>query len=211
MSARADTSAVAARIARLELHRPLKQGNFTADQLDETNWEPVDKEEFRRLWQAEVDEAASSLKQEQLISRPACCCRSGTSCRPTTCGSAGFARAMAAHRSVAKSTVFQSCVASSGWSTSPPSQLMTLCRRFGLRPSNGGECDGKLTLKRSLVNGRQRLELTGWIAALLDWYKAQGCFTESIRYQSRLFVPLAESAPSISALRSSRVLPNGIQ
>jgi hypothetical protein len=47
-------------------------------------------------------------------------------------------------------------------------------------------------------------------AALLDWYKAQGCFTESIRYQTRLFVPLAESAPTISALRSSRILPNGI-
>jgi hypothetical protein len=46
-----------------------------------------------------------------------------------------------------------------------------------------------LTLKRSLVNGTQRLELTGWSAARLDWYKAQGCFTEIIRYQTRLFVP----------------------
>jgi len=46
-----------------------------------------------------------------------------------------------------------------------------------------------LTLKRSLVNRSQRLELTGWSAVRLDWYKAQGCFTEIIRYQTRLFVP----------------------
>lgn len=55
-----------------------------------------------------------------------------------------------------------------------------------------------LTLKRSLVNGGQRLELTGWSGARLDWYKAQGCFTEIIRYQTRLFVPL-DGAPSILA------------
>ena len=46
-----------------------------------------------------------------------------------------------------------------------------------------------LTLKRSLVNGAQRLELDGWSAARLDWYKAQGCFTEIIRYRTRRFGP----------------------
>jgi hypothetical protein len=59
-----------------------------------------------------------------------------------------------------------------------------------------------LTLKRSLVNGSQRLELTGWSAARLDWYKAQGCFTEIIRYQTRLFLPLNEGAAIISTLHS---------
>jgi hypothetical protein len=47
-----------------------------------------------------------------------------------------------------------------------------------------------LTLKRSLVNGTQRLELTGWSIARLDWYKAQGCFTEIIRFQTRLLYRL---------------------
>ena len=55
-----------------------------------------------------------------------------------------------------------------------------------------------LTLKRSLVNGAQRLELAGWSAARLDWYKVQGCFTEIIRYQTRLFVPL-DGASSVLA------------
>lgn len=55
-----------------------------------------------------------------------------------------------------------------------------------------------LTLKRSLVGGAQRLELTGWSAARLDWYKAAGCFTEIVRYQTRLFVP-TEGAASVLA------------
>ena len=61
----------------------------------------------------------------------------------------------------------------------------------------------KLMVKRSLVNGSQRLELTGWSVARLDWYKAQGCFTEIIRYQTRLFVPIEGAASVISRLASS--------
>jgi hypothetical protein len=57
-----------------------------------------------------------------------------------------------------------------------------------------------LTLKRCLVNGAQRLELTGWSAARLDWYKAQGCFTEIIRYQTRLFVPTDGGAAVLARL-----------
>ena len=60
----------------------------------------------------------------------------------------------------------------------------------------------KLMVKRSLVNGSQRLELTGWGAARLDWYKAQGCFTEIIRYKTRLFVPIDSAASVIARLTS---------
>lgn len=61
----------------------------------------------------------------------------------------------------------------------------------------------KLMVKRSLVNGSQRIELTGWSVARLDWYKAQGCFTEIIRYQTRLFVPIEGAASVIARLASS--------
>lgn len=54
--------------------------------------------------------------------------------------------------------------------------------------------------KRSLVNGTQRLELAGWSAARLDWYKAQGCFAEIIRYQTRLFVPTPGAAGILARL-----------
>jgi hypothetical protein len=61
----------------------------------------------------------------------------------------------------------------------------------------------QLMVKRSLVNGSQRIELTGWSAARLDWYKAAGCFTEIIRYQTRLFVPIEGAAGVIARLASS--------
>ena len=54
------------RITRYKLVRPLKRGHLTADQLAESSWEPVDEQAFRAAWQAEVDEAFSSLKRELL-------------------------------------------------------------------------------------------------------------------------------------------------
>lgn len=48
-----------------------------------------------------------------------------------------------------------------------------------------------LTIKRSIVNGSQRIELVGFPADRLAWLKAAGCFTEVIQYRTRLFVPVA--------------------
>ncbi len=61
-----------------------------------------------------------------------------------------------------------------------------------------------LILKRSLVNGSQRLELAGFAPARLPWYKAQGCFTEIIRYQTRLFVPVDRAAEMLARLHNDK-------
>ena len=189
-----------ARIARFELVRPLKRGYLTADQLGESSWEPTDAAEFRRLWQAEVDEAATSHKRERLhlatglllpvwdklpsdyvrVSRISA--RDGRSllgrevplhCVPELCQALGLGR----EHAFSAEQVVEAVLAGR------PMQV------------KGRET---LTLKRSLVNGAQRLELAGWSAARLDWYKAHGCFTEIIRYQTRLFVPL-DGASSVLA------------
>ena len=57
-----------------------------------------------------------------------------------------------------------------------------------------------LNVKRSLVNGSQRIELTGFSPQRLDWYKAKGCFTEIIRYRTRLFVRTNEAARILTNL-----------
>lgn len=44
-------------------------------------------------------------------------------------------------------------------------------------------------LRRSLVMGKPRLELTGSIASSLAEFKSIGCFTEIIQWKTRLFVP----------------------
>lgn len=58
----------------------------------------------------------------------------------------------------------------------------------------------QLVLRRSLVNSSQRLELAGFAPARLAWYKAQGCFTEIIRYKTRLFVPVDRAAEILARL-----------
>ena len=58
----------------------------------------------------------------------------------------------------------------------------------------------QLILRRSLVNGSQRLELVGFGATRLAWYKAQGCFTEIIRYKTRLFVPVDRASDVLARL-----------
>jgi hypothetical protein len=80
----------------------------------------------------------------------------------------------------------------------PPDELAATVLRSGRPlPFRGPE---ELALKRSLVNGSQRLELTGFAPARLAWYKAQGCFTEIIRYQTRLFVPVDGAAAVLAGL-----------
>lgn len=95
------------------LLRPLKRGYLTADQLEESSWEPVEAGEFRRLWQSEAEEAASGVERERLH--------------------------------LATGLLL------------PVWDKPMEVRGREPRP-----------LKRSLVNGSQRVELTGWSAMGLD-------------------------------------------
>jgi hypothetical protein len=185
------------RVSRFELVRPLKRSHLTAEQLDESSWEPVDLAEFRGLWQAEAEEAAASHKRERMhlatglllpvwdklpsdyvrVSRISA--RDGTSllgrevplhCVPELCQALGLENDQA----FSAEQVVEAVLAAG-------------------RPIQVKSREA-LLLKRSLVNGAQRLELAGWSAPRLEWYKAQGCFTEIIRYQTRLFVPTTTAA-----------------
>jgi hypothetical protein len=192
-----------ARIARFELYRPLKRGYVTADQLEESSWEPVEVGEFRRLWEGEVDEAASSVKHERLH------LATGLLLPVWDKLPTDHVRVSRISASDGRSLLGRDV---------PVHCVPELCRLLGLDHGSTIAADHivqavlatgramkvkgreQLTLKRSLVNGGQRLELTGWSAARLDWHKAQGCFTEIIRYHTRLFVPLGEGASIISKL-----------
>ena len=192
------------RISRFELVRPLKTGHLTADLLEDSHWQPLGHEAFRAAWTAEVDEAAASLKRERLhlatglllpvwdklpsdfvrVSRISA--KDGGSLLgrevPIHAVPELFRALGLEHQNSLSSDEIAQAVLSSG------------------RPMDVAGREG-LTLKRSLVGGSQRLELIGWSAARLDWYKAQGCFTEIIRYQTRLFLPLDGAANILSRLR----------
>jgi hypothetical protein len=190
-----------ARMARFELLRPLKRGYMTAEQLGESSWEPVEANEFRGLWQTEVDDATSSLKRERLH------LATGLLLPVWDKLPSDHVRVSRISASDGRSLLGREI---------PVHAVSGLCQALGLDTGPAISCDrlmqavlatGRaidlktremLTLKRSLVNGAHRLELFGWSSARLDWYKAQGCFTEIIRYRTRLFVPLLD-APVILA------------
>ncbi len=181
------------RVTRHELVRPLKRGHLTADQLAESSWEPVDEQAFRAAWQAEVDEALSSLKRERLhlatgLLLPVWDKLPKDHVRVSRI-SASDGRSLLG-REVPLHAVGDICNAlgiDARPDIAPDSLIKAVLTSGRAMPVRARET---LTLKRSLVNGAQRLELTGWSASRLDWYKAQGCFTEIIRFQTRLFVPI---------------------
>ena len=181
------------RITRYELVRPLKRGHLTAEQLAESSWEPVDEATFRTAWQAEVDEALSSLKRERLhlatgLLLPVWDKLPADHVRVSRI-SASDGRSLLG-REVPLHAVAEICGAL-GLDAAPsiaPDELVRAVLTSG-RPM-AVKAREALMLQRRLVNSSHRLELTGWSASRLDWYKAQGCFTEIIRFQTRLFVPL---------------------
>jgi hypothetical protein len=191
------------RIARFEMIRPLKRTHIPAEQLAESNWEVIEQPEFVRLWQAEVDEATSSCKRERLH------LATGLLLPVWDKLPSDYVRVSRIAAKDGNSLLGREV---------PVHSVPDLCRTLGLeeasvlsaeeivqavmRSGRPMEVRGReaLTLKRSLVNGAQRLELAGWSAARLDWYKAQGCFTEIIRYQTRLFVPTDQANAILARL-----------
>ncbi|MEO0031786.1 MAG: hypothetical protein RIS94_1544, partial [Pseudomonadota bacterium] len=191
------------RVRRYELVRPLKRTFLSVDDLADSSWEPVDAGVFRECWQREVTEASATLRHERLH-------------LATGLLLPVWDKLPSDHVRVARLS------ARDGRSLLgrevPGSHVPALCRALGLgaveplapdvlieavlttgRAMEFASADA-VVVKRSLVNGSQRLELTGWSAARLDWYKAKGCFTEIIRFQTRLFVPLENALATLLAL-----------
>jgi hypothetical protein len=189
------------RVTRFELLRPLKRSHITEDQLAESSWESISVNAFREYWAAEVEEARTSHKRERLY------LATGLLLPVWDKLPSDFVRVSRISAVDGRSLLGREV---------PVHCVPELCRALGLEREQTLSADDivqtvlatgramefagreQLMVKRSLVNGSQRLELTGWSAARLDWFKAQGCFTEIIRYQTRLFVPI-EGASSVIA------------
>ncbi len=193
------------RIERFELVRPLRAEYLTSGQLAESNWQPVGREQFENDWRAETAEALASPKRERLhlatglllpiwdklpgdyvrVSRIAA--KDGRSLLGREIGMGDIPElAQALGKDLDRSL--------------DPADIVSAVMKTG-KPLPFRSVEA-LTVKRSLVNGSQRLELTGWSADRLDWYKAKGCFTEIIRYQTRLFVPSSDAAAIVGRIAS---------
>ena len=192
-------------IFRYELVRPLKREHLPCDRLEETSWRIADEVAFAEAWKCECREAEADLRREtlhlatglllpvwdklpddhvQVIRIAADDGRTllGREIPAAYLGELGTKLGLDISLDV------------------PPDELAATVMRSGKPlPLRSVE---ELVLKRSLVNGSQRLELAGFSPARLAWYKAQGCFTEIIRYQTRLFVPVDRATEVLTELVS---------
>jgi hypothetical protein len=193
-------------IARYELIRPLKREHLPCERLHETSWEPASAEAFAEAWRAEVREAEMTSRRETLhlatgLLLPVWDKLPDDHVQVIRIA-AGDGRSLLGREIPA--AAIPDLGTKLGLDISldvPPDELASTVLRTGKPlPFRGPE---ELTLKRSLVNGSQRLELAGFSPARLPWYKAQGCFTDIIRYQTRLFVPVDGAAEVLAVLMAN--------
>ena len=178
-------------IPRIEMQRPCRREYLREADLLESAWDVVDQATFEAKWTAEVEEAASQLDTETI--------RLATGLL-LPIWSALPSDHLAVNRIVDKDgnswlgrLVFDQHVV----------QLFT---KLGIAKSDDLPVDAiarsvlsgrsvdvtrpfEMTLKRSIVNGNQRVEIVNAPAAQLLWLKSLGCFTEIIQYRTRVFVP----------------------
>ena len=193
-------------VQRYELIRPTRSDHLPRDLFEETNWRAIDQARFTSLWAKEVDEALATPRRETLhlatglllpiwdklpddhvqVLRVA-----------DPDGHSLLGREIPA-ASLAELGKRLGLELDAGL---PPDEVVASVLRTGRPLRLGGS--GALALKRSLVNGSQRLELAGFEPARLAEYKATGCFTEIIRYQTRLFVPVDTAASVVARLATA--------
>ncbi|WPZ03193.1 strawberry notch family protein [Blastomonas marina] len=196
----ADDGAV---IERRRLLRPLKSANWAIDALAESHWEEIGVTSFTSAWRTEEEEAANSPVTERVhlatgLLLPVWKRLPGDHVRVTRLvaedGQSIIGREVLDIDLAAIADTF----GLSGVTGPAPDQIGDLVLASG-KPLGLASHD-PLTVKRSLVGGEQRLELIGFSPDRLDWYKNKGCFTEIIRYRTRLFVPASKASSVLPAL-----------
>jgi predicted RNA methylase len=192
-------------VRRIELIRPLKRDYAALDQLGETSWVEADGAVFESAWTKEVAEAQRRARRETVHLAAGLLLPVWDKLPDETVQVVRIA----AHdgRSLLGRAIPSSALTALGQRLGvdvsldlPPDEIVATVLRTGKPMPVGGP--EELVLKRALVNGSQRLELSGFSASRLDWYKAQGCFTEIIRYQTRLFVPEGSAGGLLRKLAS---------
>jgi hypothetical protein len=194
-------------IARYELIRPTKREHLACERLVETSWGEADEAAFRAAWQSEAEEAAATLRRETLHLATGLLLPVWDKLPDDHLQVIRIAADDG--RSLLGREIPSSSLAELGSKLGleisldvPTDELVSIVLRSG-KPLPVRAPD-PLVLKRSLVNSSQRLELTRFAPARLSWYKAQGCFTEIIRYQTRLFVPADRAAKVLERISSDR-------
>jgi hypothetical protein len=189
-------------IRRYELIRPCKRERIDIAAFEETSWKPASRNAFIDAWEAEANEAAATLHCETLylatgLLLPIWDKFGDDHVQVLRVVDASGASLLGREVPTLDLAEFGTRLGLDLDPSLAPEDLAALVMSSGKTLRIGTTA---LHLKRALVGGEQRLEMTGFEPARLAEYKALGCFTEIIRYQTRLFLPVARTAEIIAAL-----------
>ena len=191
-------------MARYELVRPLRRDHVARDAFAETSWTEASACAFDRAWQAECAEAAAHVRRDVVLLAtglllPVWDKLPEEQVQVIRVASADGRSLLGREVPVALlGELSRKLGLDLPIDVEPAALAATVLRTGCAFPFRGVE---EVTIKRALVNGSQRLELVGFAAARLPWYKSQGCFTEIIRYRTRLFVPVDQAEPVLGRLQ----------
>ena len=199
----ADDGAV---IERRRLLRPLKSANWTLEALAESHWQEIGVAAFSKAWEDEQRAAAASPVTERLhlatgLLLPVWKRLPGDHIQVTRLVAKDGRSIIGREVLAIDLAMVAEAFGLSAVAGPEPGEIGALVFASG-RPQAFASHDA-LTVKRSLVGGDQRIELTGFSPARLDWYKGKGCFTEIIRYRTRLFVPVSQAAEILPRLAAA--------
>ena len=191
-------------IARVELMRPTRNEYMREDDLAESSWEEVPRDDFVRIWGEEAEAARAKVDSETI--------RLATGLL-LPIWSALPSDHMAVNRIVDGDghswlgrLVFDDHVPQLfnklGIDRAETLPADAIVKAVGAGRSIDVTYPFALTIKRSVVNGSPRIELVGCPHDRLPAFKSLGCFTEVIQYRTRLFVPVGQAEAILRAILS---------
>ncbi len=189
-------------IARVEMMRPTRNEYMREDDLYESSWEEVTRDAFTATWSDEVEAARKTVDSETI--------RLATGLL-LPIWSALPSDHMAVNRIVDGEghswlgrLVFDDHVPQLFTKLGIDRSAALPADAVAKAVTSGRSVDVShpfpLTIKRSVVNGSQRIELVGCPHDRLPWLKSIGCFTEVIQYRTRMFVPMATAEAVLDQL-----------
>ena len=188
-------------VASFTLHRPGGRSWITADELAESHWHDCERGTFEEGWQGEASDLAARPYTERFY--------------------LATGRLLPIWNLLGDEAQVRRLVTQDGRSLLgrivPAEAVNMLLDKLGfgdrivLSPDQLVEAalGGKVvpidalsgaSIKRSRVNGEQRLEVLGFDPRALASWKAKGCFTEIIAYQTRLFMPVSNAREIVAKL-----------
>ncbi|MBN2974304.1 hypothetical protein FHR20_004321 [Sphingomonas leidyi] len=189
-------------IPRFELMRPTRREYMREQELFESAWTPIDRDAFCRKWLEEAEVAANKVDTETI--------------RLATGLLLPIWSALPSDHLVVNRIADK---AGNSWLGRLvfDEHVVQLFTRLGIdraenmppadiikSASSGRSVDltrpFPMTIKRSLVNASQRIELVGAPSQQLAWLKALGCFTEVIQYRTRIFLPMATAGDTLDRI-----------